>query len=504
MPFFSVTGSGFVEMFVGVGASRVRDLFAEARKRAPAIIFIDELDAIGQRAAGAGAVGGQRRARADAEPAAVGDGRLRPGRRGSWCSRPPTGPRSSTRRCCGPGGFDRQVIIPLPNADRARRDPGRALPGQAAGPDVDLNVVARGTPGFSGADLANLVQRGRHRRGPRTTDRRSPPPTSTRPGTGSCSARREGSNVLLPEEKQSVAVHESGPRAGGGAVPDHADPVVEGDHPARRARRSASPSSCPLVETAPLQRGLPAPTRSRSGWAAGRPSWSCSAQGSTGAANDLAERHRSGDPDGARVRPVTGAGPVGYSDQGSQYLRRPRSRTGSAAPLLGGDPAGRGPGGLPAAAGGRRAGGGDAERPPRRPGLAGANGWSRRRPSTAAWSSKCCTTTAARLPRQRVRTPTGAAGASPRTSPACQCRCSSRPPGWRGRTVTRPEAHGQVPSMTVLRAVARPMLASIFAIQGYDTMRHPERVAARAESGGAAAGRARARRCRARPRTRCA
>ena len=80
VPFFSVTGSSFVEMFVGVGAARVRDLFAEARKRSPVIIFIDEIDAIGQRRAGIRRRGRQRRARADAQPAAVRDGRIRHGR----------------------------------------------------------------------------------------------------------------------------------------------------------------------------------------------------------------------------------------------------------------------------------------------------------------------------------------------------------------------------------------------------------------------------------------
>ena len=100
VPFFSVTGSSFVELFVGVGASRVRDLFAEARKRAPAIIFIDEIDAIGQRRAGSGAwsptTSGNRRS-TSCWPRWTASSP----RRAWWCWAPPTGPRSWTRPCCG-------------------------------------------------------------------------------------------------------------------------------------------------------------------------------------------------------------------------------------------------------------------------------------------------------------------------------------------------------------------------------------------------------------------
>ena len=102
VPFFSLTGSDFVEMFVGVGAARVRDLFQQAQAKAPCIMFIDELDAVG-KARGIGQPRRPRRARADAQPAAGGNGRLRRAqrRRSSW--RRPTGRRSSTRRCCGRG-----------------------------------------------------------------------------------------------------------------------------------------------------------------------------------------------------------------------------------------------------------------------------------------------------------------------------------------------------------------------------------------------------------------
>src|SRR6202035_1554466 len=150
VPFFSVTGSSFVELFVGVGASRVRDLFAEARKRAPAIIFIDEIDAIGQRRAGSGAVvSNDEREQTLNQLLAEVDGFHVT--QGIVVLGATTRPEVLDPALLRPGRFDRQVTIPL-----------RTLPERAAilavhgkdkklAPDVDLNVVARGTPGFSGA-----------------------------------------------------------------------------------------------------------------------------------------------------------------------------------------------------------------------------------------------------------------------------------------------------------------------------------------------------------------
>ncbi|HEY7261841.1 MAG TPA: ATP-dependent zinc metalloprotease FtsH [Trebonia sp.] len=224
VPFFSVTGSSFVEMFVGVGAARVRDLFAEARKRAPAIIFIDEVDAIGQRRAGQGQVVAndereqtlnQLLAEMDGFDPAMGIVVL------AATNRPEVLDPALLR----PGRFDRQVTIPLPNVSERGAILSVHIRGKKIAPDVDLDVVARATPGFSGADLANLANEAAI--------------FAVRDGRDVVTAndflaardriilgRREGSNVLLPEEKHAVAVHESG-HALVAALSDHADPVAK-------------------------------------------------------------------------------------------------------------------------------------------------------------------------------------------------------------------------------------------------------------------------------------
>src|SRR3954465_3882139 len=154
VPFFSITGSGFVELYVGVGASRVRALFAEARKRAPSIIFIDEIDAIGQRRGAGLSVNDQREqtlnqllAEMDGFDPTAGVVVL------AATNRPETLDPALLR----PGRFDRQVEIPLPNLRERTSILGVHAKGKKLGPDVDLEAVARGTPGFSGADLANLL-----------------------------------------------------------------------------------------------------------------------------------------------------------------------------------------------------------------------------------------------------------------------------------------------------------------------------------------------------------
>ena len=155
VPFFALSGSSFVEMFVGVGASRVRDLFTEARKRAPSIIFIDEIDAIGGRRGPGGFGSNDEREQTLNQLLSDMDG-----------FDPSTSVvvMAATNRAeildtalLRPGRFDRTVEIPLPN--QRERTAILAIHGQKKqlGPDVDLGAVSRGTPGFSGADLANLV-----------------------------------------------------------------------------------------------------------------------------------------------------------------------------------------------------------------------------------------------------------------------------------------------------------------------------------------------------------
>lgn len=224
VPFFSVTGSSFVEMFVGVGAARVRDLFAEARKRAPAIIFVDEVDAIGQRRSGTGAVVSndereqtlnQLLAEMDGFDPAIGIVVL------AATNRPEVLDPALLR----PGRFDRQVTIPLPTMDERIAILRVHCQGKRLDADVHLDVVARGTPGFSGADLANLVNEAAivAVRDDRVVLRAA---DLDQARDRIILGRREGSNVLLAEEKHAVAVHESG-HALVAAYSERADPVAK-------------------------------------------------------------------------------------------------------------------------------------------------------------------------------------------------------------------------------------------------------------------------------------
>jgi cell division protease FtsH len=224
VPFFSVAGSSFVEMFVGVGAARVRDLFTEARKRSPAIIFIDEVDAIGQRRAGSGAVvANDEREQTLNQLLAEMDG-FDPSM-GIVVLAATNRPEVLDPALLRPGRFDRQVTIPLPNVSEREAILRVHVRGKRLAPDVDLSVVARGTPGFSGADLANLANEAaifavRENREIVTADDFFAARDRIILG------RREGSNVLLPEEKHAVAVHESG-HAMVAALSEHADPVAK-------------------------------------------------------------------------------------------------------------------------------------------------------------------------------------------------------------------------------------------------------------------------------------
>jgi cell division protease FtsH len=223
VPFFALSGSSFVEMFVGVGASRVRDLFADARKRAPSIIFIDEIDAIGGRRGPGGFGSNDEREQTLNQLLSDMDG-FEPGASVVVIA--------ATNRAeilddalLRPGRFDRTVEIPLPNLKERAAILAIHGRGKKRGEDVDLKMVARGTPGFSGADLANLINEATinavrdHRDVVTAADLDM---ARDRLLIG----RRDASNALLPDEKHSVAVHEAG-HALVAMLSEHADPVAK-------------------------------------------------------------------------------------------------------------------------------------------------------------------------------------------------------------------------------------------------------------------------------------
>lgn len=224
VPFLSVTGSAFVEMFVGVGASRVRDLFEEARRRAPSIIFIDEIDAIGGRRGGRGRPGADdEREQTLNQLLAEMDGFDQ--QSGIVVLAATNRPESLDPALLRPGRFDRQVVIPLPNQAERAAILAVHVHGKHMGPDVDLQLVARATPGFSGADLANLVNEAAIqavRAGRTTIEAADIDAARDRLLLG----RRETSNALLPEERHAVAVHEAGHALLAVLCP-HADPVAK-------------------------------------------------------------------------------------------------------------------------------------------------------------------------------------------------------------------------------------------------------------------------------------
>ena len=156
VPFFAMSGSDFEEMFVGVGASRMRDVFAEAKRRAPCIVFIDEIDSIGQKRTGAGALGGSHAYEQTLNTMLVEmDGF--DANEGVIVIAATNRPDTLDSALLRPGRFDRQVVVELPTL-KGRREildlHGKKI---TFAPDADLDRVARGTPGFSGADLANLL-----------------------------------------------------------------------------------------------------------------------------------------------------------------------------------------------------------------------------------------------------------------------------------------------------------------------------------------------------------
>ncbi|HEY4465536.1 MAG TPA: ATP-dependent zinc metalloprotease FtsH, partial [Streptosporangiaceae bacterium] len=314
VPFFSVTGSSFVELFVGVGAARVRDLFSEARKRAPCIIFIDEVDAIGQRRGGSAVVANDEREQTLNQLLAEMDG-FDPAE-GIVVLAATNRPEVLDPALLRPGRFDRQVTIPLPNLKERAAILAVHCRGKKLAPDVDLDAVARGTPGFSGADLANLVNEAAIvavRGGREVITAGDFDAARDRIILG----RREDSNVLLPEEKRSVSVHEAG-HAVVAVLSPHADPVAKVTIlPAGQALGVTE--QLPLVERHLYSEDYL--NQSLAVRLGGRAAELVKfGQGSTGAANDLASAT---DLATRMVREFglsPALGPVGYPRGGSVFL----------------------------------------------------------------------------------------------------------------------------------------------------------------------------------------
>jgi cell division protease FtsH len=223
VPFFTISGSDFVEMFVGVGASRVRDMFEQAKKHAPCIIFIDEIDAVG-RHRGAGLGGGHDEREQTLNQLLVEMDGFE-GNEGIIVIAATNRPDVLDPALLRPGRFDRQVVVPLPDVrgrEQILRVHMRKVP---LAEDVRPSIIARGTPGFSGADLANLVNEAalfaaRANRRTVTMDEFEKAKDKIMMG-----AERR-SMVMSEQEKKLTAYHEAGHAIVGLSVPDH-DPVYK-------------------------------------------------------------------------------------------------------------------------------------------------------------------------------------------------------------------------------------------------------------------------------------
>ncbi len=317
VPFLALTGSSFVELFVGVGASRVRDLFTDARKRSPSIVFIDEIDAIGQRRGGSIVTNDEREqtlnqllAEMDGFDSTTGVVVL------AATNRPEVLDPALLR----PGRFDREVEIPLPNQAERAAILKVHVTGKHLAPDVDFDDVARSTPGFSGADLANLINEAAIvavRDDRDVIFARDIDEARDRVLLG----RRDASNALLPDEKHSVAVHEAG-HALVAFFSQHADPVAKITIlPAGRALGVTEQlpvderhlySERYLLDSLAIRLGGRASEKLVIG------------EASTGAANDLSGATQ------LAIRMVKDwglsprLGPIGYGSDGPEYLSSPQ------------------------------------------------------------------------------------------------------------------------------------------------------------------------------------
>ena len=221
VPFLSVTGSDFMEMFVGVGASRVRDLFQSARKMGKAIIFIDEVDSIGRKR-GAGLGGGHdEREQTLNQMLSEMDGFE--GSEGIVMMAATNRPDILDPALLRPGRFDRQVVVPLPELSDRHAILEVHVKGKRTADDLDLNVVARGTPGMSGADLANLINEAALyavREGDEEIAARHVEMARDRVIMG----QKRESLALTDDEKEAIAYHEAGHAVCAAVLPT-ADPL---------------------------------------------------------------------------------------------------------------------------------------------------------------------------------------------------------------------------------------------------------------------------------------
>ena len=221
VPFLSVTGSDFMEMFVGVGASRVRDLFESARKMGKAIIFIDEIDSIGRKR-GAGLGGGHdEREQTLNQMLSEMDGFE--GSEGIVMMAATNRPDILDPALLRPGRFDRQVVVPLPELSDRQSILEVHIKGKRVTDDVDMNVLARGTPGMSGADLANLVNEAALSAVRDGQDAIGPAHIEQARDRMLMGQRRE-SMALSGEEKETIAYHEAGHAVCAAVLPT-ADPL---------------------------------------------------------------------------------------------------------------------------------------------------------------------------------------------------------------------------------------------------------------------------------------
>ncbi|MCW8956487.1 MAG: ATP-dependent zinc metalloprotease FtsH, partial [Gammaproteobacteria bacterium] len=223
VPFFTISGSDFVEMFVGVGASRVRDMFDQAKKHAPCIIFIDEIDAVG-RHRGAGLGGGHDEREQTLNQLLVEMDGFE-GNEGVIVIAATNRPDVLDPALLRPGRFDRQVVVPLPDVrgrEQILKVHMRKVP---ISDDVKPSLIARGTPGFSGADLANLVNEAAlfaARENRKLVEMSHFERAKDKIMMG---AERK-SMVMSDDEKKLTAYHEAGHAIVGRMVPDH-DPVYK-------------------------------------------------------------------------------------------------------------------------------------------------------------------------------------------------------------------------------------------------------------------------------------